>query len=231
VIEFYSVAKEYHGRRVLKDVTFQVGRGEFVFLTGPSGAGKSTLLKMLFRAERPTSGQILVNGMNVGIMPHGRVPELRRSMGIVFQDYKLLPTRNVFENVVRPQVPRRSGRARGRGAPTRRCGSWAHAALRPARGLSGGEQQRASRGPVNDPSSSSPTSPRKPRSPSRERVMKLAQINVRGTTVPWRARHGPHQELRAGDASLDRGRVLEARRAALPPQAQGKRDLPVHEEL
>ena len=77
MIEFYSVAKEYHGRRVLKDVTFQVGRGEFVFLTGPSGAGKSTLLKMLFRAERPTSGQILVNGMNVGIMPHGRVPEAR----------------------------------------------------------------------------------------------------------------------------------------------------------
>ncbi|MBI1761901.1 MAG: ATP-binding cassette domain-containing protein, partial [Acidobacteria bacterium] len=99
MIEFYRVTKEYHGRRVLRDVTFQVARGEFVFLTGPSGAGKTTLLKMLFRAERPTEGQILVNGRNVGIMPTARVPELRRSMGIVFQDYKLLPSRTVFENV------------------------------------------------------------------------------------------------------------------------------------
>ena len=69
MIEFYKVAKEYHGRRVLRDVTFKVEKGEFVFLTGPSGAGKSTLLKMLFRAESPSDGQILVNGMNVAAMP------------------------------------------------------------------------------------------------------------------------------------------------------------------
>src|SRR5512134_2814801 len=99
MIEFYRVAKEYQGRRVLKDVTFQVKKGEFVFLTGPSGAGKTTLLRLVFRAERPNDGQIIVNGLNVSAMPVSRVPVLRRSMGIVFQDYKLLPTRSVLENV------------------------------------------------------------------------------------------------------------------------------------
>ncbi len=99
MIEFYRVSKEYHGRRVLKNLSFQVAQGEFVFLTGPSGAGKTTVLKLLYRAEGPGEGQILVNGRNVGAMAPGRVPELRRTMGIVFQDYKLLPTRTVFDNV------------------------------------------------------------------------------------------------------------------------------------
>ena len=99
MIEFYGVSKEYHGRRVLKNLSFQVAQGEFVFLTGPSGAGKTTVLKLLYRAETPGAGQILVNGRNVVAMAPSRIPELRRTMGIVFQDYKLLPTRTVFENV------------------------------------------------------------------------------------------------------------------------------------
>ncbi|MGZ5380984.1 MAG: ATP-binding cassette domain-containing protein, partial [Thermoanaerobaculia bacterium] len=69
MIEFYRVSKEYQGRRVLRDVTFQTKKGEFLFLTGPSGAGKSTLLKLIFHAEKPTEGQIIVNGMNVSGMP------------------------------------------------------------------------------------------------------------------------------------------------------------------
>ena len=99
MIEFYRVAKEYQGRRVLRDVTFKTKKGEFLFLTGPSGAGKTTLLKLIFHAEKPTEGQIIVNGMNVSGMPASRVPALRRSMGIVFQDYKLLPARTVLDNL------------------------------------------------------------------------------------------------------------------------------------
>ncbi len=239
MIEFYSVAKEYHGRRVLKDVTFQVGRGEFVFLTGPSGAGKSTLLKMLFRAERPTSGQILVNGMNVGIMPHGRVPELRRSMGIVFQDYKLLPTRNVFENVsfVLKFLGVPMSERKRRAYQTLRLVELHHRLSALPEELSGGEQQRVAlaRALVNDPElliADEPTGNLDHRLANE--VMKLfAQINVRGTTVLV-ASHDMDLIKSSGRRcfTLDRGRVVEGLvEAALPPQAQGKRDLPVHEEL
>jgi len=76
-----------------------VERGDFVFLTGPSGAGKTTLLRLLFRDEVPTSGQVLVNNENLASMPPGRVPYLRRQIGVVFQDFKLLRRKTVFENV------------------------------------------------------------------------------------------------------------------------------------
>jgi cell division transport system ATP-binding protein len=80
-------------------VSLQVERGEFVFLTGPSGAGKTTLLRLLFRDEVPTSGQVLVNNENLASMPPKRVPYLRRQIGVVFQDFKLLRRKTVFENV------------------------------------------------------------------------------------------------------------------------------------
>jgi cell division transport system ATP-binding protein len=80
-------------------VSLQVERGEFVFLTGPSGAGKTTLLRLLFRDEVPTSGQVLVNNENLASMEPGRVPYLRRQIGVVFQDFKLLRRKTVFENV------------------------------------------------------------------------------------------------------------------------------------
>ncbi len=99
-VRMYGVSKSYlPGSWALKDVSLEVGRGEFVFLTGPSGAGKTTLLKLLFAAERPDTGQILVLGRNIARLGGGAVPALRRRVGVVFQDFKLLTRRTVEENV------------------------------------------------------------------------------------------------------------------------------------
>ncbi|MBN2332091.1 MAG: cell division ATP-binding protein FtsE [Deltaproteobacteria bacterium] len=84
---------------VLQDVSFTVAPGEFVFLTGPSGAGKSTLLRLLFAAERPKSGQILIGGQNITSFSRRQIARVRRSIGVVFQDFKLIPYRTVFDNV------------------------------------------------------------------------------------------------------------------------------------
>jgi len=234
MIEFYRVAKEYQGRRVLKDVTFQVKKGEFVFLTGPSGAGKTTLLRLVFRAERPNDGQIIVNGLNVSAMPVSRVPVLRRSMGIVFQDYKLLPTRSVLENVtyvlkflgVSPAERRR------RAYQVLRLVELHHRLSAFPEELSGGEQQRVAlaRALVNDPTllvADEPTGNLDHRLAGE--VMKLfAEINVRGTTVVV-ATHDQDVVKQSGRRclTLDRGRILEGLvEAALPPQATTKQGAP-----
>jgi len=238
MIEFYRVAKEYQGRRVLKDVTFQVKKGEFVFLTGPSGAGKTTLLRLVFRAERPNDGQIIVNGLNVSAMPVSRVPVLRRSMGIVFQDYKLLPTRSVLENVtyvlkflgVSPAERRR------RAYQVLRLVELHHRLSAFPEELSGGEQQRVAlaRALVNDPTllvADEPTGNLDHRLAGE--VMKLlAEINVRGTTVVV-ATHDQDVVKQSGRRclTLDRGRILEGlAEAALPPQAATKQGAPDAEQ-
>jgi cell division transport system ATP-binding protein len=95
-----NVSKIYsNGSAALADVTVTIEKGDFVFVVGPSGAGKSTFIKVLFREEQPTNGQILVNGRNVAEIKPADVPYLRRSLGIVFQDFRLLPNKNVYENV------------------------------------------------------------------------------------------------------------------------------------
>ena len=100
MIQLFHVTRRYGpGAPALSDVSLHVEKGEFVFLTGASGAGKTTLLRLLFRDEVPTSGQIVVNNENVATLPPARVPWLRRQIGVVFQDFKLLPRKTVFENV------------------------------------------------------------------------------------------------------------------------------------
>ncbi|WP_373045006.1 cell division ATP-binding protein FtsE [Vulgatibacter sp.] len=100
MIELYRLHKLYKGEvPALDDVNLVVGKGEFVFLTGSSGAGKSTLLRLIMAAEEPTRGQIIVGGRNLARIDHKGIPFLRRNMGVVFQDFKLLPTRTVFDNV------------------------------------------------------------------------------------------------------------------------------------
>src|SRR5213593_2467625 len=100
MIHFYHVTKRFDQySTALHDVNVHIEKGEFVFLTGPSGAGKTTFLKMIFRDEIPTSGQVVVNTQDVATMPARRVPYLRRQIGVVFQDFKLLPRKTVFENV------------------------------------------------------------------------------------------------------------------------------------
>lgn len=100
MVQFYNVSKIYsNGVKALNDISLKIDRGEFIFLMGHSGAGKSTLIKLLFREELPTRGQIFIASRSVVRMKKSEVPLLRRNIGIVFQDFKLLETKTVFENI------------------------------------------------------------------------------------------------------------------------------------
>ena len=100
MIVFDNVTKEYPGGTVaLQDVSLRIEKGEFVFVLGRSGAGKSTFLKLVFREEMPTSGRIIVDGRDLAQLDKKQVPELRRRMGVVFQDFRLIPTMDVYDNV------------------------------------------------------------------------------------------------------------------------------------
>ncbi len=156
LIRLFHVSKSYSaGTFALRDVSVEVKKGELVFLTGPSGAGKTTLMKLLFAAERPSEGQILVLGRNVARIGERGIPRLRRRVGVVFQDFKLIPTRTAEENVaVALEVIGKSPReVRGKSfAMLKRVGLQHRRHHRPA-ALSGGEQQRVAlaRALVNDP--------------------------------------------------------------------------------
>jgi len=102
MIQVFHVTKHYDRRPALTDVNLQIGKGEFVLLMGPSGAGKTTLLKLLYCATSLDEGQILIQGRNVARLKPSAVPYLRRTMGVVFQDFKLLPKKSVYENVALP---------------------------------------------------------------------------------------------------------------------------------
>jgi len=156
LIRLFHVSKSYSaGTFALRDVSVEVKKGELVFLTGPSGAGKTTLMKLLFAAERPSEGQILVLGRNVARIGDRGIPQLRRRVGVVFQDFKLIPTRTAEENVaIALEVIGKSPReVRGKSfAMLKRVGLQHRRHHRPA-ALSGGEQQRVAlaRALVNEP--------------------------------------------------------------------------------
>jgi cell division transport system ATP-binding protein len=156
MIQLSHIFKRYAGGfDALKDVSLELATGEMAFVTGHSGAGKSTLLKLITLIERPTRGQIMVNSMNLGRLPARRLPHFRRGVGVVFQDYRLLNDRTVFDNVALPLVVS--------GVDARETGRRVRAALEmvslldkerllPLQ-LSGGEQQRVgiARAVVNRP--------------------------------------------------------------------------------
>ena len=156
MIQLFHVKKSYPGDApVLDDITLRIEKGEFVWLTGPSGAGKSTLLKLLFCAESPSSGQILVGGRNIGRITQGAVPYLRRNIGVVFQDFKLLDNRTVVENVgyALEVLGASDAEIRERSLKRLEQVGLKHKATSLPRRLSGGEQQRVAiaRALVNDP--------------------------------------------------------------------------------
>jgi cell division transport system ATP-binding protein len=145
VIRFTQVFKRYPGgHEALSDVNFDIAKGEMVFLTGHSGAGKSTLMKLVAAIERPTSGVVTVNGQNVGRMQRAAIPFLRRNIGLIFQDHKLLFDRSVYENVLLPL--RIAGFAHNEAAKRVRAALDKVGLLDRERAnpitLSGGEQQR-----------------------------------------------------------------------------------------
>jgi cell division transport system ATP-binding protein len=190
VIILTHVGKQY-GRihTALADVSFQIDPGEFIFLTGPSGAGKSTLLKLLFREQVPTTGEVRVAGHRLAAMPLKEIPVLRRKMGIVFQDFKLVRTMTVFENVAfvlrilgvsHSEQKQRAFRA------LKMVGLQHKLASYPLQ-LSGGEQQRVAiaRALVNDPLvliADEPTGNLDP-DLAQEIMALFERINGQGTTV------------------------------------------------
>ncbi|HXR57790.1 MAG TPA: cell division ATP-binding protein FtsE [Burkholderiales bacterium] len=145
MISFSGVAKRYPGgHEALRGVSFTIEPGEFAFVAGHSGAGKSTLLKLVAAIERPSAGAVLVNGQNVGALKRSAVPYLRRNLGLVFQDQKLLYDRSVFDNVMLPlsfgELGAREAARRARAA-LEKVGLSAREKANPVQ-LSGGEQQR-----------------------------------------------------------------------------------------
>lgn len=157
MIRFHKVSKQYptSGGAALEDITFHVGRGEFVFLTGHSGAGKSTVLKLMYAEERPTGGDVRVSGFAVPRLRRDEVPRLRRRLGIVFQDFRLLEDRTAGENIAfalevtgarADVIPARVARVLDQVGLSNKVDAF-------PRELSGGEQQRVAiaRALVNDP--------------------------------------------------------------------------------
>jgi len=99
IIRMFHVHHNYGPKKALIDITLDVAKNEFVFISGPSGAGKTTLLKLFYLGEPVSEGQILIDGINLARIPRNRIPHLRRKFGIIFQDYKLIPTKSVYDNV------------------------------------------------------------------------------------------------------------------------------------
>ena len=190
MIRFVGVGLTYpNGTRALTDVTLHIGKGEFVFITGASGSGKSSLLRLVYREEEPTEGNVVVAGQDVAAMDRSRVPHLRRQIGIVFQDFRLLPELDVRDNVgFALDVVGATRREKYRKVPLAlELVGLTHKADMPPTELSGGEQQRVciARALVNNPPvlvADEPTGNLDPDT-SWEIVQLLANISERGTTV------------------------------------------------
>ena len=190
MIEFKDVSKSYkNGKLALFNINLKIDKGEFVFLVGSSGAGKSTFIKALLKEEDVTSGTIRVNGKDVGKIPKRKIPKYRRSIGIVFQDFRLLPNKTVYENVAfAMEIIGQSSKNIRRRVPfvLGMVGLSEKAKSYPSE-LSGGEQQRVSiaRAIVNNPSiiiADEPTGNLDPQT-SNEIMNIITDINRRGTTI------------------------------------------------
>ncbi|MEB3203939.1 MAG: cell division ATP-binding protein FtsE [Candidatus Sericytochromatia bacterium] len=217
MIRLKQVSKIYpSGVRAVTGANLDVEKGEFVFLVGLSGAGKSTLLKLMYRAETATSGSVLVSGTDIGRLSRGQLPALRRRIGVVFQDYKLLPQRTVYENVAfalkvlgtsRSEVDKRTRSALDL------VNLREYSDLMPGQ-LSGGQQQRVclARAIVNTPPlllCDEPTGNLDPDT-SWDIMMLLTRINKHWTTVLV-ATHNKHivDSMRRRVVALDGGRIVQ----------------------
>ncbi len=219
MIEAHHLTKDYRtGTHALKDVSFSVEKGEFVFLTGPSGAGKSTLLRLLLRADIPSSGDLVVNGRNLARLNAPQVQAYRRSVGFVFQDFKLIPRKTVLDNIV--LVPRLMGvpehQLRRRATQALSEVGLAERLNALPMELSGGEQQRVAiaRALVSEPLLFLADEPTGNLDPvlSLEVMSLFRSINARGTTVLI-ATHDRALIRHLGKRviTLDHGKLIDAR--------------------
>jgi len=216
MIEFHGVHKAY-GKRIkaLSDVSLNIAKGEFVFLVGPSGAGKSTILRLVYAAEQPSEGHVVVDGRRVDTLRAASVPYLRRNLGVVFQDFKLLPRKTLWENVAfaLEVTGARPGEMRRRvGAVLELVGLRGRARAYPQE-MSGGEQQRAclARAMVNSPKillADEPTGNLDPETGT-GLMQALWDISLMGTTVVVATHaHSIVDTFRCRVVRLDRGHLI-----------------------
>lgn len=190
MIEFRNITKRYDtGTIAVENANFKIEKGEFAFLVGSSGSGKSTMIKMILKEEEPTSGKIIINGKDITNLKKNQIPYLRRSMGVVFQDFRLLPDKTVYDNVAFAMyVVKASQKHIRRQVPMvlSLVGLGQKAKMYPSE-LSGGEQQRVAlaRAIVNNPSMLIADEPTGNLDPATAwDIMELLNaINLRGTTV------------------------------------------------
>lgn len=220
MIEFKNVSKVYDtGTEAVHNANFKIDKGEFVFLVGTSGSGKSTLIKLILKEEEPTRGNIIINGKDTTYLKPKRVPFLRRSMGVVFQDFRLLPDKTVYENVAFAMyIVKATPRHIRRQVPMvlSLVGLSAKAKMYPNE-LSGGEQQRVAlaRALVNNPSmiiADEPTGNLDPDT-AWEIMNLLNDINLRGTTVVM-ATHAKNivDTMRKRVIHIDKGNIISDRK-------------------
>lgn len=219
MIQLIHVSKHYDRRPALADVTVEIEKGEFVLLMGPSGAGKSTLLRMLIGAERPDEGQVFVYGKNVTALRKSEIPYLRRKVGTVFQDFRLLPNKSVFDNVALPLLVQgvSPGDIRRKVTEALRAVGVEHKRDQLPVGLSTGEQQRVciARAIVNGPVvllADEPTGNLDP-DLTGEIIELFKLINARGTTVVL-ATHDPlvMAKVNRRVIALEQGAVVSEQR-------------------
>lgn len=190
MIQMNNVVKKYpNGVVAVNGITVDIKKGEFVYVVGPSGAGKSTFIKLMYREEKPTSGDVIIAGTNISTLKNNRVPYFRRQLGVVFQDFKLLPRLNVYENVAYAlEVIEEQPKAiRKRVMEVLELVGLKHKVRMLPSELSGGEQQRVSiaRSIVNMPKvviADEPTGNLDPET-SWEIMNIFEEINARGTTI------------------------------------------------
>ena len=220
MIEFKNVSKvDDTGKEAVHNANFKIDKGEFVFLVGSSGSGKSTLIKLILKEEEPTRGNIIINGKDTTFLKPKRVPFLRRSMGVVFQDFRLLPDKTVYENVAFAMyIVKATPRHIRRQVPMvlSLVGLSAKAKMYPNE-LSGGEQQRVAlaRALVNNPSmiiADEPTGNLDPDT-AWEIMNLLNDINLRGTTVVM-ATHAKNivDAMNKRVIHIDKGNIISDRK-------------------
>lgn len=216
MIEFVNVNKQYKsGKKALDNINLKINKGDFIFLVGSSGAGKSTFIKLLLKEEEVSSGSIIIDNSDITKIPKRKIPKLRRGIGVVFQDFRLLPNKNVYENVAfameitghtTKEIRRRVPFVLGMVGLSEKAKSYPNQ-------LSGGEQQRVSiaRAIVNNPNlliADEPTGNLDPQT-AWEIMNILKDINRRGTTIIM-ATHAKElvDEMKKRVVALDKGKLV-----------------------